>query len=90
MKKRKLPELTKLPYLWKAAAAGLAGLLTTAVHEAIKQLGFANLTPRQSHTRTILYCAALVFVLSALFLRREETTAHLFRDETASCRTLGS
>jgi acid phosphatase family membrane protein YuiD len=40
--------------------------------ELTKQLRFANLTAWESHTVTIVYCATLVFILSAIFLRREE------------------
>jgi hypothetical protein len=36
-----------------------------------KQRNFGNLTPWESHTITIFYCATLVFILSALFLQRE-------------------
>lgn len=71
MKKRIFPEMSKLPYLWRAVAAGLAGLLTTSVYEAMKQLTLGNLTPWESHTITISYYAALAFIVSAVCLRRE-------------------
>jgi hypothetical protein len=55
----------------KAEVVGLAVLLTTAAYEAIKQRNFGNLTPWESHTIAIFYCATLVFIFSALFLQRE-------------------
>jgi len=54
----------------------LAVLLTTAAYEAIRQRNFGNLTPWESHTITIFYCATLVFILSALFLQREAANVH--------------
>ena len=71
MKKPKFPEIAKLPTPWKAGVVDLAVLLTTAAYEAIKQRNFGNLTPWESHTITIFYCATLMFILSALFLQRE-------------------
>src|ERR1700746_3282138 len=65
-------EMPKLHYLWKASAAGLAGLLATTAYEAIKQQRFSNITLWQSHIITILFCGILVFFLSAMFLRREQ------------------
>jgi two-component system sensor histidine kinase/response regulator len=59
-------------YLWKAAAAGLIGLLVMTAFEATKSLVFTRLTLWQSHTITILFCAALVLILSAVFLRGEQ------------------
>jgi hypothetical protein len=55
---------------------GLGLLLTTAAYEAIKQRNFGNLTPWESHTIAIFYCATLVFILSALFLQREAANVH--------------
>ena len=71
MKKPKFPEISKLPTPWKAEVVSLAVLLTTAADEAMKQRNFGNLTPCESHTITIFYCATLMFILSALFLQRE-------------------
>src|ERR1700739_554360 len=63
-------EMSKLHYLWKASAAGLAGLLTTSAYEVIKQTSLPHITMWQSHLITIAFCSALVFSLSAIFLRR--------------------
>jgi hypothetical protein len=78
MKEPKFPEISKRP-TWKARVVGLAVLLTTAAYEAIKQRNFGNLTPRESHTITIFYCATLVFILSALFLQRERPRVERIR-----------
>jgi hypothetical protein len=75
MKKPKFPEISKLPTPWKVGVVDLA-LLTTAAYEAVRQRNFGNLTPWESHTITIFYCATLVFILSALFLQREAANVH--------------
>ncbi len=72
MKKRKLPNIPKLPLRWKTAAVGIAALFATAAFEVIKQFGFGRLTPWESDAVTVLYCATLAFLLSAVFFRREE------------------
>ena len=59
-------------YLWKAAAAGLTGLLVITAFEATKSIVFTRITLWQSHAMTILFCTALVFLLSAVFLRGEQ------------------
>ena len=64
--------MSRMPYLWRATAAGFAALLMTTAYEAIKEATLSSLTPWQSHTITILFCATLVFFLSAIFLRREQ------------------
>jgi len=51
--------------------AGFAGLLTTAAYEAINEATL-HATRWQSHIITILYCAVMVLVLCAVFLRREQ------------------
>jgi PAS domain S-box-containing protein len=63
--------MSKHPYLWKAAALGLAGMLSGAVYEASKQIVFRDITLWQSHIFTVLFCGSLVFFLAAVFLRRE-------------------
>ena len=64
--------MSKMNYLWKAAAAGSIGLLVTIAFEATKSIVFTHLTGWQSNEITILFCAALVFFLSAVFLRKEQ------------------
>src|ERR1700723_2779258 len=59
-------------YLWKAGAAGLTGLIVITAFEATKSIVFTHITLWQSHTITILFCTALVFILSAVFLRGEQ------------------
>ncbi len=63
----------------------MAVLLTPAAYETIKQRNFGNLTPWESHTITIFYCATLVFILSALFLQREAANV---RESSALKRSL--
>jgi PAS domain S-box-containing protein len=65
--------MSKLTYLWKAAAAGIAALFLTLAFEATKQEFFPSITKWQSHIITIGFCAIAVFFLSAMFLRREQT-----------------
>ncbi len=72
MKKRKLPNIPKLSARWKAAAVGFAALFAATALEEIKQLEIGKLTPWESHAVTIAHCAALAFLLSAVFFRREE------------------
>jgi PAS domain S-box-containing protein len=57
---------------WKAIAAGFVAFLVMTAYEAIKEAGFSNLTLRQSHLITILFCTTLVLFLSAFFFRREQ------------------
>src|SRR3984885_3919529 len=64
--------MSKSNYLWKAAAAGLTGLLVMTAFEATKSIVFTRLTLWQSHAITILFCTALVLILSAVFLRGEQ------------------
>lgn len=64
--------MSKMNYLWKAAAAGLTGLLAMTAFETTKSIVFTRLTLWQSHTMTILFCTALLFILSAVFLRGEQ------------------
>src|ERR1700733_13990934 len=64
--------MSKMNYLWKAAAAGWIGLLVLTAFEATKSMVFTRLTLWQSHTITILFCSALFFILSAVFLRGEQ------------------
>jgi PAS domain-containing protein len=64
--------ISKMNYLWKAAAAGLTGLLVMTAFEATKSIAFTRLTLWQSQAVTILFCTALVFILSAVFLRGEQ------------------
>jgi len=64
--------MSKMNYLWKAATAGLTGLLVMTAFETTKSIVFTHLTLWQSHAITILFCTALVFTLSAVFLRREQ------------------
>jgi two-component system sensor histidine kinase/response regulator len=64
--------MSKMNYLWKAAAAGLVGLLVMTAFEATKSMVFTRLTIWQSHAITILFCTALVFILSAVFLTGEQ------------------
>ena len=64
--------MSKMNYLWKAAAAGSIGLLVTTAFDATKSIVLTRLTLWQSHGITILFCAALVFFLSAVFLRSEQ------------------
>ena len=78
-------DMPKLHYFWKASAAGLAGLLATTAYEVIKQQRFSNITPRQSQVITILFCAILVFFLSAMFLRREQA---ILNESTALSHSL--
>ncbi|HEV2728813.1 MAG TPA: SpoIIE family protein phosphatase, partial [Terriglobales bacterium] len=62
-------------YIWKAASAGLAGLFITAAYVAIKEASFYSLGRWQSHIIAALFCAIVVFMLSAPFLRREQVLA---------------
>ena len=80
MKSRNSLGMSEISYRWKATAAALAGLLITAGYEKIKDISLSHLTMRQSHAITILYCTAVVFLLSVAFLRREEAKLR----ETAS------
>jgi two-component system sensor histidine kinase/response regulator len=64
--------ISRMNYLWKAAAAGLTGLLVMTAFEATKSIAFTRLTLWQSQAVTILFCTALVFILSAVFLRGEQ------------------
>ncbi|HET7204948.1 MAG TPA: PAS domain S-box protein, partial [Terriglobales bacterium] len=57
---------------WKAVAAGFAAFLVMTAYEAIKEASLSNLTPRQSHIFTVVFCATLVLFLSAMFFRREQ------------------
>jgi PAS domain S-box-containing protein len=52
--------MSKLPALPKAGAVGLAALITSTAYEEIKQFSFVHLTPWESHTLTIAYCAILI------------------------------
>ncbi|MGB6485060.1 MAG: hypothetical protein WBE86_16370 [Candidatus Acidiferrales bacterium] len=63
---------SKLSWPRKATAAGLGGVLFAAALEAIKMAIFPKITIWQSHIVTIMFCAALAFFLSAMFLRREQ------------------
>jgi PAS domain S-box-containing protein len=65
--------MSRLPYLWKAALAGIAALFLTLVFEATKQEFFPGITLWHSHIATIIFCAMMAFFLSAAFLRREES-----------------
>ena len=59
-------------YLWKAAAAGMTGLLVITAFETTKSIVFRHLSLWESHAITILFCTVLVFILSAVFLRGEQ------------------
>ena len=64
--------MSKPPYIWKAAVAGTAIMLVTALFETAKAISFTHLTLWQSRTMTILFTGAVTFILSVIFLRREE------------------
>jgi PAS domain S-box-containing protein len=76
--------MSKVPYLWKAAAAGIAALFLTFAYEAIKQAYYPGLSPWQSHAITIVFCALVVFSLCAIFLKREQAklSASLYFSES--------
>jgi PAS domain S-box-containing protein len=63
---------SKMNYLWKAATAGLTGLLVMTAFEATKSIVFTRITLWQSHAITILFCSALIFILSVVVFRNEQ------------------
>jgi len=63
------------------AVVGAVAVLSTTVYEAIKTLLFPGLTPWESHTITIAYCA-LVASVAAYFVRgREELFSRRVQDQ---------
>ena len=64
--------MSKMNYLWKSGAAGLTGLPVMTAFETTKSIAFTHLTLWQSHAITIVFCTALVFILSAVFLKGEQ------------------
>src|SRR5690348_5120330 len=59
-------------HLEKASAAALAGLLAGAAFELSKPEVLSAVAQWQSHAVTILFFGILTFVLTLIFLRRED------------------
>jgi PAS domain S-box-containing protein len=71
------------PHLRKAAIAGVAALLITAVFEAIKELFLDDHLSSQSFIITAIVYAMAAFLVTAAFFRREHAMAEKLRASAA-------
>lgn len=64
-------------YIARALLGALAALVITAIFQYMKAVAFPQLSMRQSHVATIIYCTLTVFALTllVLYLRERELVA---------------
>lgn len=80
--------MSKSSHLVRALWSALIALLITTFFEGMKHLLYPQLSMRESHVATVMFCVFLVFVLSLLSSHSQRIQLNLLDEEKANFETL--